>query len=94
LTHGEREADFIACVAWRTLAEQVGQFGARGRLVGVQGRLQTRTYESSEGGRRRLTEVVTSQVKFLDHPKRGQEQDAPAKQPEQPQDQAEDAVPF
>src|SRR5207302_1007885 len=55
---GDREADFIKCVAWRKLAEQVGQYCARGRLVAVEGRLQSRAYEASDGARRRVTEVV------------------------------------
>lgn len=63
---GDREADFIKCVAWRKLAEQVGQYCARGRLVAVEGRLQSRAYEASDGGRRRVTEVVGDRVWFLD----------------------------
>ena len=63
---GDREADFIKCVAWRKLAEQVGQYCARGRLVAVEGRLQSRAYEASDGARRRVTEVVGDRVWFLD----------------------------
>lgn len=48
-TAGERETDFVNCVAWRRLAEQVGQYCTRGRLVAVEGRLQTRTYEAPDG---------------------------------------------
>ncbi|HYM92076.1 MAG TPA: single-stranded DNA-binding protein [bacterium] len=63
---GERDADFINCVAWRKLAEQVGQYCARGRLVAVEGRLQTRAYEAQDGSRRRVTEVIGDRVWFLD----------------------------
>src|SRR3989442_1208883 len=63
---GERDADFIKCVTWRKLAEQVGQYCARGRLVAVEGRLQTRAYETQDGSRRRVTEVVGDRVWFLD----------------------------
>jgi len=63
---GERDADFINCVAWRKLAEQVGQYCARGRLVAVEGRLQTRSYEAQDGSRRRVTEVIGDRVWFLD----------------------------
>ena len=66
---GDREADFIHCVAWRKLAEQVGQYCARGRLVAVEGRLQTRAYETQEGSRRRVTEVIGDRVWFLDSPR-------------------------
>ena len=63
---GEREADFIRCVAWRKLAEQVGQYCSKGRLVAVEGRLQTRNYELPDGSRRTLTEVIGDRVWFLD----------------------------
>jgi single-strand DNA-binding protein len=63
---GEREADFIRCVTWRKLAEQVGQYCGKGRLVAVEGRLQTRNYEQPDGSRRTLTEVIGDRVWFLD----------------------------
>ncbi|HLW58822.1 MAG TPA: single-stranded DNA-binding protein [bacterium] len=66
---GDRDADFIHCIAWRKLAEQVGQYCARGRLVAVEGRLQTRAYEAQDGSRRRVTEVVGDRVWFLDSPR-------------------------
>jgi single-strand DNA-binding protein len=66
---GEHDADFINCVAWRKLAELVGQYCVRGRLVAVEGRLQTRSYEAQDGTRRRSTEVVGDRVWFLDSPR-------------------------
>jgi single-strand DNA-binding protein len=66
---GDRDADFINCVAWRKLAEQVGQYCSRGRLVAIEGRLQTRAYETQDGSRRRVTEVIGDRVWFLDRPK-------------------------
>jgi single-strand DNA-binding protein len=63
---GEREADFVRCVTWRKLAEQVGQYCVKGRLVAVEGRLQTRNYETPDGSRRTITEVVGDRVWFLD----------------------------
>jgi single-strand DNA-binding protein len=66
---GEREADFIRCVAWRALAEQVGQYCVKGRLVAVEGRLQTRSYEGQDGQRRRVVEVIGDRVWFLDSPR-------------------------
>jgi single-strand DNA-binding protein len=71
---GDRDADFINCVAWRKLAEQVGQYCSRGRLVAVEGRLQTRSYETQDGSRRRVTEVVGDRVWFLDKPKTAEDQ--------------------
>jgi len=63
---GERPADFIDIVVWRQLAENVANFMTKGRLVAVEGRLQTRTYENQEGQKRKAVEVVADTVKFLD----------------------------
>ncbi len=78
--NGDHETDFVDVVAWRKLAEQVGEYAQRGRLVGVQGRLQIRSYETQNGQKRRAAEVVVSQVRFLDSPKKNgrQEQQEPA----------------
>src|SRR5262249_10509319 len=75
---GERDADFINCVAWRKLAEQVGQYCTRGRLIAVEGRLQVRSYETQDGARRRGTEVIGDRVWVLDSP--GTETDEAAEQ--------------
>jgi len=66
---GEREADFIRCVAWRKLGEIVAEHMKKGRLVAVEGRLQTRSYENNEGRRVYVTEVISENVSFLDRPK-------------------------
>ena len=65
---GEREADFIDIVAWRKLAETCANHLSKGRLVGVQGRLQVRSYTTQAGQRRRVAEVVADRVRFLDRP--------------------------
>src|SRR5690606_23279083 len=67
---GERETDFIDIVTWRRLAEVCANNLGKGRLVGVEGRLQVREYEH-EGQRRRQAEVVADNVQFLDWPKDG-----------------------
>ncbi|MDL2292268.1 single-stranded DNA-binding protein [Acholeplasma sp. OttesenSCG-928-E16] len=63
--NGERQADFITCVAWRKQAELLGQFIKKGALIGVEGRIQTGQYEA-EGGMRYTTEVVCDSVQFLE----------------------------
>lgn len=65
---GERETDFIDIVTWRKLAETVASHLGKGRLVAVEGRLQLRSYETAEGQRRRVSEVVAENVRFLDWP--------------------------
>ncbi len=74
---GEREVDFIDIVAWRALAEQVAGHLRRGRLVGVEGRLQTRRFETGQGKRRKTTEVVADRVRFLDRKPRDLPGDEP-----------------
>lgn len=88
---GDRDADFIHCVAWRKLAEQVGQYCARGRLVAVEGRLQTRAYETPDGSRRRMTEVVGDRVWFLDSPRADGDRAADGGAVEAPPEVIEDA---
>lgn len=63
---GEREADFINCVVWRRPAENVANFLKKGSLAGVDGRLQTRSYEDQTGRRVYVTEVVADSVQFLE----------------------------
>jgi single-strand DNA-binding protein len=62
---GERQADFIQCVVWRKQAENLARYVAKGALLGVDGRIQTRTYESDQGTRY-ITEVVCDSVQFLE----------------------------
>lgn len=63
---GEREADFIPVVVWNKLAENCSKYLAKGRLVGVEGKLQVRSYEAKDGGRRYVTEVIADMVQFLE----------------------------
>lgn len=60
------ETDFIPVVAWRRLAEICNEFLNKGKLVAVEGRLQTRTYEDREGQRRKAFEVVADEMQMLD----------------------------
>ena len=63
---GERETDFIRIVTWRRLAELCANYLVKGRLVGITGRIQTRSWEDDSGQRRSITEVVADEVTFLD----------------------------
>lgn len=63
---GEREADFIECVAWRNTAEFVSKYFAKGRMAVVSGRLQTRNWTDKEGNKRKATEIVAESVYFGD----------------------------
>lgn len=63
---GDREADFINCVIWRKGAENFVNFSTKGSLVGVTGRLQTRSYENKEGEKNYVTEVVVENFQMLE----------------------------
>lgn len=63
---GDREADFILVQAWDKLAENLANFTRKGSLVGIVGRIQTRSYEGQDGKRVYVTEIVADSVKFLD----------------------------
>ncbi|MGM7703270.1 single-stranded DNA-binding protein [Pseudalkalibacillus sp. Hm43] len=63
---GDREADFINVVVWRRQAENAANFLKKGSLAGVDGRLQTRSYDNNEGRRVYVTEVMAESVQFLE----------------------------
>lgn len=63
---GEREADFINCVVFRKQADNVNNYLFKGSLAGVDGRIQSRSYENQEGRRIFVTEVVCDSVQFLE----------------------------
>ena len=67
-TKVREETDAIDCVAWDTLAEQIGQAGEGGRRVAIEGRLHTRQFDGADGQRKKVTEVVVRDVEFLDKP--------------------------
>jgi single-strand DNA-binding protein len=66
---GEIEADFVQCTLWEKTAENTAQYCQKGSLIGITGRIQTRSYENPEGKRVFVTEVVAESVRFLE-PKR------------------------
>lgn len=63
---GSREADFINVVAWDKTGENVGKYMTKGRLIAVEGRIQTRNYDNNEGRKVYVTEVIASNVQFLE----------------------------
>ncbi len=63
---GEQEADFINCVTWRKQAENLTQYMKKGNLIGVDGRIQTRSYENQEGKMVYVTEVLAESIQFLE----------------------------
>jgi single-strand DNA-binding protein len=101
----EKETDFINCVVWRKPAENVANFLKKGSLAGVDGRLQTRSYENNQGQRVYITEVMAESVQFLE-PKGGGQQQQKTQDPQKntfnvdpfaegtPVDISDDDLPF
>ncbi|MGH1847117.1 single-stranded DNA-binding protein [Enterococcus gilvus] len=63
---GNREADFINCVIWRKSAETLANYAHKGTLLGVTGRIQTRSYDNQQGQRIYVTEVVAENFQLLE----------------------------
>lgn len=76
---GDREADFIDIVVWQKQAENCANYLGKGSLAAVEGRLQIRSYDDSQGVRRKAAEVVADNVKFLGRPKEGSGAAAPGR---------------
>lgn len=75
---GQPEADFINCVAWSGTADFMSKYLAKGSLIGVEGRIQTRNYEDKQGNKVFVTEVVAENVSFLESKKERENNDIPS----------------
>ena len=64
--NGEREADFINVVMWRQQAENLANWAKKGSLIGITGRIQTRSYDNQQGQRVYVTEVVAENFQMLE----------------------------
>ena len=76
--NGEKETDFINCVAWNNTAEFIHKYFAKGNMAIASGRLQTRRWESADGKKGTATEVIVENMYFGESKK----SEAPAQQPE------------
>ena len=63
--NGENESDFFNCVAYSKLAETIGRYVKKGDMIGLDGRLQTRSYTNREGKKVYVTEIIAENVEFL-----------------------------
>lgn len=87
---GRQTADFIPVVAWRKLAEICGNNLSKGRLVGIEGSMQVRSYQAQDGSKRYITEVIADEVEFMGKKEGQQEVKAP-----DPEEQVPDEdIPF
>lgn len=101
--NGDREADFINCVIWRQQAENLANWAKKGALIGITGRIQTRSYENQQGQRVYVTEVVAENFQLLESQKERGSQARTNSQPDfsrqatantSPMDISDDDLPF
>lgn len=64
--NGERQADFINCVAWRQTAEFVQKYFKKGNRIGLCGSIQTRSYQDNDGTKHFITEVLVDEAEFVE----------------------------
>lgn len=74
---GERETDFVNCQVWRKSAENFANFTHKGVLVGIQGRIQTRTYDDKDGKKVFVTEVIVDNFALLEPKQTSQSNGSP-----------------
>lgn len=67
--YGERQADFINCVAYRKTAELINQYTDKGDLLGVEGRIQTGSYTAQDGSKRYTFDLVVENITFINSKK-------------------------
>lgn len=80
---GKQEADFINCVTWRKQAENLANYQKKGNMIGVDGRIQTRSFEGQDGKMVYITEVLAENIQFLEP--RNSQGNAPAQNNQQTQ---------
>mgnify|MGYP003085036928 CR=1 FL=1 len=62
---GVREADFFPIICWRQTADFCSRYLSKGRMVAVEGSIQTRSYDAQDGSKRFITEVIADNVEFV-----------------------------
>ena len=65
----DKQTDFINIVAWRTTAEFVSKYFAKGSMIGIEGSIQTRKYQDKDGNKRTAFEVIANNVQFMESKK-------------------------
>ena len=81
------QADYIPCVVWNRVAENVEKYCSKGSLVGVEGRLRSRNYDNAQGQKVYVVEVVCDSVQFLETRAARERQPQPQQQMQQPYQQ-------
>lgn len=90
---GEKETDWIDCVAWRQTGEFIQKYFAKGRVIVVSGRLQVRSWEDKDGKKRKTSEIVVDNAYFGDS-KSATDNNVGHKQNFAPIEEADEGLPF
>ncbi|MDO4944638.1 MAG: single-stranded DNA-binding protein [Ruminococcus sp.] len=69
--NGERQSDFIRCVAWRQTAEFIGRYFGKGRMIAIEGNIRTGSYDDKNGVKHYTTDVYVDNASFTGEPKQG-----------------------
>ena len=86
--NGQRQTDFINCVAWKQTAVFIQKYFGKGSRIGIAGSIQTRTYDDQEGQKHFITEVLAEEAEFVESASKA-DATQQAEQPAEPQAQAE-----
>lgn len=79
--NGQRQADFINCVAWKQTAVFIQKYFHKGNKIGVVGSIQTRSYDDQNGQKKFVTEVIVDEVEFVESQQSAQPAPQPATAP-------------
>lgn len=74
---GERRTDFFECTAWRSTAESIARYTAKGSKVHVEGSVQPREYEDNKGNKQKIVDVIVTRVEFLSAKVRADDDESP-----------------
>lgn len=93
---GNRQADFIICVAWKQTATFIQKYFHKGNRIGLTGSIQTRTFDDNEGRKVFVTEVLVDDVEFVESANKTEPTTAPATipEPEEPVQEPSGELPF
>ena len=85
--YGTQQADYIKCIVWRKMAENVYKYCSKGSTVGIEGKLQSRSYDNTQGHKVYVVEVICDSVQFLETRAARERQTQPHQQMQQPYQQ-------
>lgn len=91
---GNKIADFFNCTAWRATADFVSQYASKGRLVAIEGKLQSRSYTSNDGSQRTAIDIQVDNLEFCDSTKNKSDSRGEDTPPSHSAEIADDDLPF